>query len=116
MEVFVYGTLKRGQELAYLLEGQTFVGGAATAPRYRLYKLGSFPGMVEVGEGGASVSGELWSVTPGCLAALDEVEGVAEHLYERVPVRLLPPYDHHSAETYLFLGTRRDLEDCGSSW
>jgi len=61
--LFVNGTLMRGLGLHANLDGAEFLGEAATAPVYRLYSIGDVhPGMFEVGEGGVSVSGELYRV------------------------------------------------------
>ena len=61
--VFVYGTLKRGLSNHGWLRGQTFEGEARTVPRYRMFDLGGYPGMVlaDEGEGGA-IEGEVWAV------------------------------------------------------
>jgi gamma-glutamylaminecyclotransferase len=104
--VFVYGTLKRGGENHRVLAGQGFVGAARTEPGYRLYQLDGYPGMVAAAPG-LAISGELWEVDAACLARLDELEGTAEGLYARVPVRLLPPHAAIAAETYLY---RRGVE------
>ncbi len=116
MELFVYGTLKRGWGLAHLLDAQRFIGEARTDPCYQLVNLGSYPGLVRRQEGGVSVHGELWDVTPECLAELDEVEGVSEGLYERVRASLLPPHANGQAEVYLYLGSIANCPDCGDRW
>ncbi len=105
--VFVYGTLKRGGENHRLLAGQRLLGEARTEPGFRLFLLDGYPGMVAAAAGGVSVEGELWEVDAACLARLDELEGTAEGLYARVPVRLLPPHAGDRAETYLY---RRSVE------
>src|SRR5205814_1029562 len=71
IRLFFYGTLKRGGKNHRLLAGQRFVSPAATAPRYRLFDLGPYPGLVEAA-GGVSVRGELWDVTAEYLAPLDK--------------------------------------------
>jgi gamma-glutamylcyclotransferase (GGCT)/AIG2-like uncharacterized protein YtfP len=60
--LLVYGTLRRGQRNHRLLADQEFVGGAVTAPRYRVFGLGDYPGMVRDEEGGLAVRGELFAV------------------------------------------------------
>ena len=89
--IFVYGTLKRGGENHHYLAGQTFIGVASTAAGYRLFELGGFPGMIEHAVDRDGVVGEVWSVDAQCLRRLDELEGVAEGLYQRKRVPLLPP-------------------------
>jgi gamma-glutamylcyclotransferase (GGCT)/AIG2-like uncharacterized protein YtfP len=60
---FFYGTFMRGQPGEANLAGADFVGEASTAPRYRLYSIrDEHPLLVEVGEGGASIAGQLLDV------------------------------------------------------
>jgi len=101
-EIFVYGTLKRGEANHGQLAGQTFVGAAATKAAYRLYALDGYPGMVEAGDG-RSIPGEIWRVDERRLARLDAFEGVPEGLYRRAEVHLLSPHDRPAIETYLYL-------------
>eukprot|EP00752_Nemacystus_decipiens_P013707 g12160.t1 len=89
--LFVYGTLKRGDVRAYLLEGQACLGETKTRPSYRLFNTGDYPALVEaapLGLQGRAILGELWQVDPDCLARLDEEEGVDEGLYERRTIEL----------------------------
>lgn len=83
--VFVYGTLLSGEPNHRLLATAKPLGPARTALGYRLHDLGSFPAMVEGGEG--AVDGELYEVDDGTLAALDRLEGHPD-FYRRVPIRL----------------------------
>lgn len=101
--VFVYGTLKRGGRNHAFLSGQHFISVARTAPGYTLYSLGDYPGMVRSPDDQNGVIGELWTVDSACLKSLDELEGVAEGLYERVPIKLTPPFADQAVETYLYL-------------
>ena len=80
--LFVYGTLKTGQQSHELLAGQQFVRAVETMPLYRLYSLGWHPGLVIDKSSGLRVQGELWSVDDETLAKLDEYEGVP-HWYSR---------------------------------
>ncbi|MBA4067672.1 MAG: gamma-glutamylcyclotransferase [Isosphaera sp.] len=85
--LFVYGTLRQGQRNHARLAGQAFLGDAATAPRYRVLDLGPYPGLVPDDAAGVVVSGELWAVSDGCLAELDDFEGVPD-LFDRRPVEV----------------------------
>ena len=116
--VFVYGTLKTGFDLAYLLAGQEFLGAAQTAPCYRMASLedGEYPGLYQSPDAGSSIDGELWSVSSTCLAELDRVEGVAQGLYARNPIALLPPNDSVDAQAYFYLGDTTGLPDAGDRW
>jgi adenine/guanine/hypoxanthine permease len=66
VELFVNGTLMRGDVLHGNLDGARFVGEARTAPRYRLFSIGDVhPGMIEA-NGTAepvSVAGEVYELT-----------------------------------------------------
>lgn len=109
--VFVYGTLKRGDCRHRYLAGSHFCGRAVTAPGYRLFDLGSFPGLVE-STTGACVEGELYRVTAPLLRVLDEVEAVADQLFARRLIRLQAPQTDVPAEAYFYLGDvshRREL-------
>ena len=113
--LFVYGTLKRGDCRHGVLAGQTFQGEARTAPRYRLYNVGSYPALVESTDG-LAIEGELWRIDEGCLARLDDVEGVAEGLYERRAIELAAAPADISAQSYFFLKSTTGLADCGPCW
>ena len=114
--IFVYGTLKRGGGNHAYLAGQQFLGPARTPPGFTLFSLGDYPGMVRAPDDTAGVAGELWAVDVGCLLRLDELEGVAEKLYERVAIRLAPPFADETAETYLYLHDLTGRPKIGSEW
>jgi len=114
--VFVYGTLKRGGSNHALLAGQKFLGEARTPPGVTLYSLGDYPGLVRSPGDTAGVVGELWAVDDACLQQLDELEGVAEGLYARVPIKLAPPFDDQPVETYLYLRPLDNRTAIGTDW
>ncbi|HEY0945250.1 MAG TPA: gamma-glutamylcyclotransferase family protein [Opitutaceae bacterium] len=116
--VFVYGTLKRGGSNHHHLAGQRFVGVGRTEPGFRLYDLGGYPGMVAVaaGEKGKAIEGEIWDVGDDALAGLDELEGLAEGLYERMPVRLQAPFAGERIESYLYLRSVTGRRELGEVW
>jgi gamma-glutamylaminecyclotransferase len=113
--IFVYGSLKCGYALHHLLEGQTFHGPATTCPLYRIFDLGSYPGLVDWPEG-LAVQGELYEVDTECLRRLDEAEGVDEGLYARRVIKLQPPFDGIEASAWFWLNRVGGLRDCGTSW
>ena len=115
-KVFVYGTLKRGGSNHRFLAGQQFLGEARTAPGYTLYALGDYPGMVRAANDQTGVTGEIWAIDATCLDQLDKLEGVAEGLYERVPVKLSPPFADQPVETYLYLRDLTGRPVIGSIW
>ncbi|MEO7412005.1 MAG: gamma-glutamylcyclotransferase family protein [Opitutaceae bacterium] len=115
--VFVYGTLKRGCSNQAYLAGQEFVGEACTPPGFQLYELNGYPGMIaEDTPTAQGVSGEIWSVDAPALLQLDQLEGLAEGLYRRQRVPLLPPFHDHSVEAYLYARTVADRPKIGSTW
>jgi gamma-glutamylaminecyclotransferase len=111
--LFLYGTLKRGHKNHYLLSGQRSLGEAATEPRYRLYDLGPYPGLVEGAASGLAVTGELWEVDAVCLANLDEFEGVPA-LYVREQVAMQGVAG--PVQTYLYNRAIPSGTRSGSSW
>ena len=125
--VFVYGSLKRGYALHHLLQTAQFLSTARTQPLYRLFDLGSYPGLVEWPEG-REIHGELYVVTQENLLRLDEAEGVAEGLYARRPIllqpaeRILLPGKTQPAETppdaeaWFWLHATTGRRDCGNAW
>ena len=113
--VFVYGTLKKGQCRAAFLDGQVFRGEAKTIAAYRIFDCGTYPGMI-ASEPGVEILGEVWTVDEQCLSELDDLEGVDEGIYRRVPIRLQPPYHRIDVHGYLYLHSTDGLRDCGVCW
>lgn len=114
--LFVYGTLKRGCANHHFLTDQAFVGETRTAPGFRLYDLGGYPGLVAQPDDRDGVAGEVWSVGASALVRLDALEGLDEGLYRRELIPLVPPFADRGIEAYLYnLGVagRRML---GSEW
>ena len=112
--VFVYGSLKRGYKLHYLLESQLSLGNAVTQPLYRLFDLGSYPGLIEWPEG-LTIHGEVYQVDADCLAQLDGVEGVAERLYVRRRISLQTSFEGKEIHAWFWLGRVAELRDCGTA-
>jgi gamma-glutamylaminecyclotransferase len=98
--LFVYGTLMRGEHHHGTLAGARFVGTASTLPRFALSLVDYYPAMSRGGE--CVVSGELYEVAPGMLAALDLLEDVpALYLRERIALA-----DGSDAEAYVLPAER----------
>ena len=87
VRLFVYGTLMRGGLRHPLLAGQRYLGEARTRPRYELFDLGAYPGLVRRDADGRAVHGELYEVAVGLLPRLDAEEG-APAKYRREPVEI----------------------------
>lgn len=115
VRIFAYGTLKRGLCRHHFLAGQKFIAEARTAPRYRMYNLGTYPGLVDAPQNGLSIHGEIWEVDAACLARMDVEEGVAERLYERRAIELLER-QHGPVQAYFSLQDVSSLPDCGDCW
>jgi gamma-glutamylcyclotransferase (GGCT)/AIG2-like uncharacterized protein YtfP len=113
--VFVYGSLKRGYALAPLLAREDFRGEAATKPWYRMFDLGSYPGLIEW-PSGLEIHGEVYAVSASALSRLDEAEGVAEGLYVRRPVALQGEWLDQPVEAWFWLGRVAGMRDCGHEW
>jgi gamma-glutamylaminecyclotransferase len=116
MNLFIYGTLKRGGSNHALLAGQKFLGPARTAPGYTLYSLGDYPGMVAHPADRDGVTGEAWSVDAHCLAQLDQLEGLNEGLYLRTVVPLQPPFANAEVQTYLYACSLVGCTRLGTNW
>ena len=115
-DVFVYGTLKRGQIRAHVLRRQQFRGKATTGPGYCLYDCGDYPALVIEFDAVGGIRGEVWGVDDACLAELDRIEGVHAGLYERQSIVLDAPFAGDDAVTYIYRRDVSGLADCGRVW
>jgi hypothetical protein len=62
--MFLNGTAMSGGADHHLVGGSELLGEARTAPRYRFHAVDDrYPGLEDIGEGGASVQGELYEMT-----------------------------------------------------
>lgn len=110
--LFVYGTLKRGEKNSRLLADQEFVGEATTAPRYRVFDLGPWPGLVRDDANGLAVRGELFAVSECCLTELDEFEEDAgAFVRERIEVD-----GHEGVWAYYLSATPPEGTKSGDRW
>lgn len=86
-QVFVYGTLKQGQRLNWVLKGSEFVKAAPTLRfDYDLISCGHFPAVIQGGT--FRVLGEVYRVNPRTLKKLDFVERVPL-FYQRKEIPIL---------------------------
>lgn len=96
--LFVYGTLMRGQAAANKLEGYTFKGVFRLAD-YAMYNLGSYPGIKPcLGE---NVIGELYEIPTEAIEKLDMYEGEGS-LYVREEVRISREGEETKAIVYVY--------------
>jgi gamma-glutamylcyclotransferase (GGCT)/AIG2-like uncharacterized protein YtfP len=116
LNIFVYGTLKRGGPNHRLIQDQRFVAQVMTQPLYRLFSLESYPGLIESASEGRSIEGEVWEIDESLLPALDRLEGVGKGLYKRTSIELEPPFDTLNPEGYVYIRSIEGRKDCGASW
>lgn len=84
LELFLYGTLMRGERGHALLRGARLVTPARTPPCFTLVDMGGYPAMVRGGT--MSVAGEIHAIDARLFAVLDAYEDVHDALYARVPI------------------------------
>jgi gamma-glutamylcyclotransferase (GGCT)/AIG2-like uncharacterized protein YtfP len=94
--LFVYGTLMRGQRYQKMMASAQFVKSCVTKPLYHLVDLGAWPALVFGGMD--AVAGELYCVSDALLEALDVFEEVPQ-----VYTRQLVSLDTESAVEAYFL-------------
>lgn len=102
LNVFVYGTLKKGHGNHRVLGNSLFLGKAVTKEKHILTDCG-FPYMVPDSDG-ELVSGELYCVDdPAVLEGLDRLEGVRYGHYEHheVEVKINPFHGWIKATSYI---------------
>lgn len=116
--VFVYGTLKQGQNNSPLLGNDKFLGKCVTTEaKFKLFNCGWYPGLVTVKSGGYPVYGELYDCHEKTMPRLDHLEGVAHGLYKRIQVNVkLLDETIHQAIAYEFLQDTDDLKESGMCW
>lgn len=117
--VFVYGTLKRGLSNHGWLNRQVFLGEAITEPKYLLYDLGGYPGMVSATRGlgrGRAIHGEVWEVDASALERLHQLEGIDHGEYVFASIELQPPWQERGVHGYLYLRSVSECPDCGTHW
>lgn len=93
-QLFVYGTLRPGEERWPILARYVVGDGSSAAVRGRLYDTGvGYPAAIfddDSGDAGADIVGDVVelrsSLVDEALAVLDEVEGAVDGLYRRLVV------------------------------
>jgi gamma-glutamylaminecyclotransferase len=73
MNIFVYGTLKKGYHNHGYLEGSTFLGFAKTEPIYTMHSNKYYP--IVQRRGTTPISGEVYKVEEKALPAIFALEG-----------------------------------------
>ncbi len=72
--VFVYGTLRRGGSNHFRMAGADFIASGTITGR--MYRIDWYPGLV-LDDAGGEIHGEVYSVGPELLSALDVFEGLS---------------------------------------
>jgi gamma-glutamylaminecyclotransferase len=93
--LFVYGSLRPGAAYHELLAGARYLGRHRTEPRFTMYDLGEYPGVVEHGQ--HAIVGDVFAVDAVTLARIDEYEG---YPYEYTRRLVTTPFG--SAWIYLY--------------
>ena len=109
-KVFVYGTLRKNQSAHSLIKKAPghFLKQLRTAPKYHLFDVGSFPGMVEdETEIGPGILGELYEVPESAFRDLDRYECVNTGLFRRAEVLL---EDGSTANAYIFTSNMNNAQ------
>lgn len=73
-QVWVYGSLRRGEPNHHYLEDAKYLGVYTTPALYTLYDLGEYPALLPLGK--TCVVGEVYAVNEETLDTLDELEEV----------------------------------------
>ena len=81
--VFVYGTLRKGEENHPLLADSKFLGKAVSARKYTMVDLGDYPAVIQQGE--STISGEVYVISIETLAKLDILEEYPDY-FQRIIV------------------------------
>jgi len=112
--VFVYGTLMKGERnhSAYLCEADLL--GDATLEGYDIYDLGSYPGIVP---GSGTVYGELYEIHEEDVKLMDYLEDEGR-LYKRVEVEVFAKSfnDMEKAYAYVYLHSVEGCEKVEGRW
>lgn len=119
--LFVYGSLMSGFHNNRYLRGQKKLGvGVTFKEDLTLFSLGSYPGAVRLNDQSEKdIKGEVWEVTPECLARLDQLEGHPT-VYRRESVSV----DYRSGDEtirtvawcYIYLYSVNGRTEVGDSW
>ena len=110
--VFVYGTLMRGEGAHSYLAKAAFVG-EYRLPDYAIYNLGWYPGIRS--KNGSCVYGEVYAVDDRMLAEMDRYEGEGS-LYHRTPVVVENEAGPIDAVAYVYAREIRGHEIEGGKW
>ena len=98
VDIFVYGTLMKGQHAHGFLKGGTLLGTWRLWD-YAMYNLGNYPGILK--KEGNCVIGEVYTVPRELLPRLDEYEAEGS-LYHRRTVTVTKGEDRKEVQAYIY--------------
>jgi gamma-glutamylcyclotransferase (GGCT)/AIG2-like uncharacterized protein YtfP len=81
--VFVYGTLRTGEENHALLTGSVNLGMATTAGKFTMLDMGDYPAVIN--HGNHAIVGEVYMVSRETMAKLDVLEEYPDY-YQRMMI------------------------------
>lgn len=109
-QVFVYGTLKRGQRNHHYLAQADYVGLHLTDKCFSMYAFDDYPAVTQ--RGNNAVSGEVYRVNSQQLQMLDELE-LCPRFYQRIEIAT----DYGRAWMYIVEAELcRDKKQLNGSW
>lgn len=83
VNLFVYGTLRRGQQANPMLKSGKLLKSGMVLPKYTMYTAGLYPFAVRTDKPDDVLIGDLYDIPTRILPMLDQYEGVPT-MYERV--------------------------------
>lgn len=110
--VFVYGTLMRGERAHSFLADAEYVGEFYLRD-YAIYSLGLYPGIRQ--KKGSVVYGEVYAVDERMLREMDRYEGEGS-LYNRTPVTVERDNERIDAVAYVYAQEIHGNEIAGGRW
>lgn len=96
MQVFVYGTLKKGFPAHSLLKDSKFITKYITSNEFSMYDMGYYPAVTHGGN--TAITGEIYDVNAEILKEIDRYEGHPKH-FRRVKL----PYTLYNKPIYIYL-------------
>lgn len=82
--LFVYGTLRQGEPLSYVMENAEFLGVHMTPPKYKMIDLGRYPAVTPGGD--TPIMGEVYKIEDDYLDTVDRIECYPD-LYQRTKIQ-----------------------------
>ena len=110
--VFVYGTLMRGESAHSYLAKAEFIGDYRLCD-YAIYNLGWVPGILP--KAGSCVYGEVYAVDDRMLHEMDRYEGEGS-LYHRTPIAVENETGTVDAVAYVYAREIKGHEIKGGKW